>query len=49
MLTSTRFTNNRGARNKEMFGEDADTWNPQRWFRESDEKKGPNLGVYGNL
>ncbi|KAF9467351.1 cytochrome P450 [Collybia nuda] len=36
-------------RNKEIFGEDADTWNPERWFRESDEKKGPNVGVYGNL
>ncbi|RDB24999.1 hypothetical protein Hypma_008013 [Hypsizygus marmoreus] len=36
-------------RNKEIFGEDADTFNPDRWLRGSDEKKGPTLGVYGNL
>ncbi|KAJ3988851.1 cytochrome P450 [Lentinula detonsa] len=35
-------------RNKEVFGEDADVFNPDRWFRES-EKKGPTLGVVGNL
>ncbi|KAE9408599.1 cytochrome P450 [Gymnopus androsaceus JB14] len=35
-------------RNKEVFGEDADVYNPDRWFRTS-EKKGPTLGVYGNL
>ncbi|GLB37309.1 putative cytochrome p450 [Lyophyllum shimeji] len=36
-------------RNKEVFGEDADTFNPERWLRETDEKKGPTLGVYANL
>ncbi|THV06716.1 cytochrome P450 [Dendrothele bispora CBS 962.96] len=37
-------------RNKEVFGEDADVFNPDRWFRNSeDTKKGPTLGVYGNL
>ncbi|KAJ3857523.1 cytochrome P450 [Lentinula lateritia] len=35
-------------RNKEVFGEDADVYNPDRWFRIS-EKKGPTVGVYGNL
>ncbi|KAJ4000630.1 cytochrome P450 [Lentinula boryana] len=35
-------------RNKEVFGEDADVFNPDRWFRRS-EKKGPTLGVVGNL
>ncbi|KAJ3733764.1 cytochrome P450 [Lentinula guzmanii] len=35
-------------RNKEVFGSDADVFNPDRWFRES-EKKGPTLGVVGNL
>ncbi|KIK68917.1 hypothetical protein GYMLUDRAFT_34925 [Collybiopsis luxurians FD-317 M1] len=35
-------------RNKEVFGEDADVYNPERWFRTS-EKKGPTVGVYGNL
>ncbi|KAF9070864.1 cytochrome P450 [Rhodocollybia butyracea] len=34
-------------RNKEVFGDDADVYNPDRWFRSS--KKGPTLGVYGNL
>ncbi|KAF5385861.1 hypothetical protein D9615_002355 [Tricholomella constricta] len=35
--------------NKELFGEDADNFNPERWLQETDEKKGPTLGVYGNL
>jgi len=36
-------------RNKEVFGEDADIFNPDRWFRNAEDKKGPTLGVYGNL
>jgi len=36
-------------RNTEIFGEDAHIYNPDRWFRESGEKKGPTLGVHGNL
>ncbi|KAF5321513.1 hypothetical protein D9619_001359 [Psilocybe cf. subviscida] len=35
-------------RNAEVFGEDADVFNPDRWL-DSNEKKGPTLGVYGNL
>ncbi|KAF8197990.1 cytochrome P450 [Pholiota molesta] len=35
-------------RNTEVFGEDAHVYNPDRWFRQT-EKKGPTLGVYGNL
>jgi cytochrome P450 len=35
-------------RNPEVFGEDADVFNPDRWLQ-SNEKKGPTLGVYGNL
>jgi cytochrome P450 len=35
-------------RNPEIFGEDADVFNPDRWLK-SNEKKGPTLGVYGNL
>ncbi|KIM45089.1 hypothetical protein M413DRAFT_441752 [Hebeloma cylindrosporum] len=36
-------------RNTEIFGEDAHVYNPERWFRKSGGKKGPTLGVYGNL
>ncbi|KAJ3517646.1 hypothetical protein NLJ89_g370 [Agrocybe chaxingu] len=36
-------------RNVEVFGEDAHVYNPDRWFRDSGEKRGPTLGVYGNL
>ncbi|KAG6812535.1 hypothetical protein H0H92_002304 [Tricholoma furcatifolium] len=36
-------------RNKEVFGDDADIFNPDRWLRKSEEKKGPKMGVYGNL
>ncbi|KAF5388796.1 hypothetical protein D9757_005650 [Collybiopsis confluens] len=35
-------------RNKKVFGEDADVYNPDRWLKVS-EKKGPTVGVYGNL
>ncbi|KAG7090931.1 hypothetical protein E1B28_010004 [Marasmius oreades] len=35
-------------RNKDVFGEDADVYDPERWFN-SGEKKGPTVGVYGNL
>ncbi|KAL0956199.1 hypothetical protein HGRIS_002356 [Hohenbuehelia grisea] len=36
-------------RNKEIFGEDADEFSPERWLEDAPEKKGPTLGVYGNL
>jgi len=36
-------------RNQEVFGEDAHVYNPDRWFRDAGEKKGPSVGVYGNL
>ncbi|KAL0072769.1 hypothetical protein AAF712_000532 [Marasmius tenuissimus] len=36
-------------RDKDVFGEDADVYNPDRWLRSSGEKKGPTVGVYGNL
>ncbi|PPQ93679.1 LOW QUALITY PROTEIN: hypothetical protein CVT25_012738 [Psilocybe cyanescens] len=36
-------------RNTEIFGDDANVYNPDRWFRQPGEKKGPSLGVYGNL
>jgi len=36
-------------RNKEVFGEDADEYNPDRWFKNNGEKKGPSVGVYANL
>ncbi|EAU91561.1 hypothetical protein CC1G_02050 [Coprinopsis cinerea okayama7 len=35
-------------RNQEVFGEDAHEYNPERWLSDR-EKKGPTLGVYGNL
>ncbi|KAJ2916319.1 hypothetical protein MD484_g4089, partial [Candolleomyces efflorescens] len=35
-------------RNKEVFGEDAHEYKPERWL-DNKEKKGPTLGVYGNL
>lgn len=36
-------------RNKEVFGKDANTFNPERWLNDILEKKRPTLGVYGNL
>ncbi|EKM80790.1 hypothetical protein AGABI1DRAFT_55872 [Agaricus bisporus var. burnettii JB137-S8] len=36
-------------RNEEAFGEDAHVYNPERWFRDTGDKKPPNVGVYGNL
>jgi cytochrome P450 len=37
-------------RNKDVFGEDADVYNPDRWLKPVDDlKKGPQLGVYSNL
>ncbi|ESK91018.1 cytochrome p450 [Moniliophthora roreri MCA 2997] len=36
-------------RNKDVFGTDADIFDPDRWLRDSGERKGPALGVYGNL
>ncbi|KAF8995462.1 cytochrome P450 [Cyathus striatus] len=36
-------------RNKEVFGDDAHIFNPDRWLQENGEKRGPTLGVYGNL
>jgi len=36
-------------RNKYVFGEDADRFNPERWLKDIGEKAGPALGVYGNL
>ncbi len=35
-------------RNKEMFGEDADIFNPDRWLHESQKQK-VALGVYAGL
>ncbi|KAF9528519.1 cytochrome P450 [Crepidotus variabilis] len=36
-------------RNTEVFGDDADVFNPDRWLRDSSNKKTPGLGVYSNL
>jgi len=36
-------------RNQEIFGEDANIFNPERWFRNNGKKQGLNVGVYGNL
>ncbi|SJL12070.1 uncharacterized protein ARMOST_15491 [Armillaria ostoyae] len=36
-------------RNKDIFGEDADVFNPERWLRESVPNTTASLGVYGSL
>ncbi|KAF8909913.1 cytochrome P450 [Mucidula mucida] len=36
-------------RNKAVWGEDADEFKPERWLNKTSEKRGPSLGVYGNL
>ncbi|KAK0215088.1 cytochrome P450 [Armillaria fumosa] len=36
-------------RNKDIFGEDADVFNPERWLRESVPSTTVSLGVYGSL
>jgi len=36
-------------RNKDVFGKDVNTFNPERWLNDILEKKRPTLGVYGNL
>jgi hypothetical protein len=46
---SLLFISFRPCRNEEAFGEDAHVYNPERWFRDTGDKKTPNVGVYGNL
>lgn len=36
-------------RNREVWGEDAHEYRPERWLENGQERKGPTLGVYGNL
>jgi len=37
-------------RNKDLWGEDADVFNPERWLDgAATEKKATSLGVYSNL
>ncbi|EGN92782.1 hypothetical protein SERLA73DRAFT_116913 [Serpula lacrymans var. lacrymans S7.3] len=36
-------------RDKNIWGEDADVFDPERWLKPSDGKKGASIGVYGNL
>lgn len=36
-------------RNKSIFGQDADVYNPERWLREDSPKSNVPLGVYSNL